>query len=63
MSDLQFSYTMSDGTVLAGCCVDPELGVLFIPTDEDVAMSWEQSMEINRNLLLYGTIDKPEWLQ
>lgn len=58
----EFSYTMSDGTV-----IDIEVGYdpdndFSYSKDDDLPMSWDRINEMSRNLLLYGTVDRPDWI-
>lgn len=59
----EFSYTMSDGTVIdIEVEDDPELALVFSPKDDDVPLSWDKLNEMSRNLLLYGSVDRPDWI-
>lgn len=58
----EFSYTMSDGTVIdIEVGYDPDNDFSYFK-DDDLPMSWDRINEMSRNLLLYGTIDRPDWI-
>lgn len=63
MMGSEFSYTMSDGTVVdieVDC--DPEDSLVYTPDDESTPLSWDRINGMSRNLLLYGTVDRPDFI-
>lgn len=55
-----FSLTMNDGTVVDFRCEDPDCGFTTLYEMDDLPLTWERSKEMDKNLRLYGTLDRHE---